>query len=51
MPLNDYEEGIKMFWAVLISAIISGTVVASVAYKKGYKDGYEKGSWITIDLC
>lgn len=51
MPLNDYEEGIKMIWAVLISAIVSGTVVAIVAYKKGYKDGYEKGGWASIDLC
>ena len=51
MPLNDYEEGIKMFWAVLIGAIIFGTVVAIVAYKKGYKDGYKKGGWASIDLC
>lgn len=51
MPLNDYEEGRKMFWTVLIGAIILGTVVAIVSYKKGYKDGYEKGTWTTIDLC
>ena len=50
-PPNDYEEGRKMIWAVLISAIVSGTVVAIVAYKKGYKKGYEKGGWASIDLC
>ena len=51
MPLNDYEEGIKMFWAVLIGAIIFGTVVAIVAYKKGYKHGYADARRADIDYC
>lgn len=55
-PPNDYKEGQKMIWVVLLIVFvlgfaIGGIVIGILEYREGYKDGYEKGGWGTIDLC